>query len=220
MDVVELLVEKDKQWLLALNNGHDAFSDIFWWNVSLTWPWLFALVVLAYFFVKRKRWEAIGILCALALCVALADQLSSGVIKPMVERFRPTHEPSLAGLVETVKGYEGGRYGFVSSHAANTFAVALFVTLVTRCASLSVTLFLWAALTCYSRVYLGVHYPGDILFGSFVGLFSGWTCYALLKKIRPAALSGVTFSKTEGWLTAAVLIVTFFAMAAIAFVSM
>lgn len=216
MEVVDFLVEKDKEWLLVLNNGHNVFEDNFWWSVSLTWPWLFALVVLVFVLVRSKSWEALWVLGGLALCVALADQLSSGLIKPLVERFRPTHEPTLQGLVETVRGYEGGSYGFVSSHAANTFGVAAFLTLVTRRKVLAVTLFGWAVLTCYSRIYLGVHYPGDIICGALIGAASGWLAYIMLRKVRNKAVNEGEMSKKESWIAAMSLVLTTLIMAIVA----
>ena len=120
------------------------------------------------------------ILAGFAVAVGLSDFISSGIIKPWVSRLRPTHEPALAGMLHLVNGYTGGMYGFVSSHAANTMACALLFSLLYRNKYATVALMLWVALNCYSRMYLGVHYPGDIIGGLLVGTsFAGLT-YAVL----------------------------------------
>ena len=95
----------------------------------------------------------------LALSILLADQFSSSFCKPYFARFRPAQDPLLMYLVDVVDGYRGGRYGFISSHAANTFAVCIFLALLVRNVWMTFSLVLWAALCSYSRIYLGVHYP-------------------------------------------------------------
>ena len=120
----------------------------------------------------------------LALTVLVADQVSSGLIKHLVERLRPTHDPSLENAVHVINGYRGGLYGFVSSHAANFFAVSTLVALVMRHRVVTLGLFTWAVLQCYSRVYLGVHYPGDILGGIVVGVLAGLLVWFLMRWIE------------------------------------
>ena len=115
------------------------------------------------------------------MAVGLSDFVSSGLIKPWVCRLRPTHEPALAGMVHLVNGYTGGMYGFVSSHAANTMACALLFSLLYKNKYATIGLILWVALNCYSRMYLGVHYPGDIIGGLLVGALLAVLVYALLR---------------------------------------
>ena len=117
------------------------------------------------------------------MAVGLSDFVSSGLIKPWVCRLRPTHEPALAGMVHLVNGYTGGLYGFVSSHAANTMACALLFSLLYRNRYATVGLMLWVALNCYSRMYLGVHYPGDIIGGLLVGAVLATLTYAALRRL-------------------------------------
>ncbi len=214
----EYWIEKDKALLVAMNNGHTELGNNVWWVVSQTSTWVPVLLVLTGIIVYRKRWEALWIVGGIAFAILLADQLSSSIIKPMVERLRPTHEPSLEGMVETVNGYEGGMYGFVSSHAANCFAVTMFLILLFQNSVLSVTMVTWTLATCYSRVYLGVHYPGDIVCGAMIGILCGWLSYSLLKKIRWESLSVTNtgalktrngFVKSDGWLCAMSMIITF-----------
>ncbi|MBO4593820.1 MAG: phosphatase PAP2 family protein, partial [Bacteroidaceae bacterium] len=104
----------------------------------------------------------------------------SGFCKPFFHRFRPSHEPALEGLVDLVNDRRGGLYGFISSHAANTFAVCTFVALYLRRHLATLTLILWACLSSYSRIYLGLHYPGDILAGALFGILTGLTMYGLM----------------------------------------
>jgi undecaprenyl-diphosphatase len=106
--------------------------------------------------------------CA-GLCVFLAGSLNDLFVKPWVARWRPSRDPEIAMLVDVVNGYRGGRYGFFSSHAANTFSLAIFFTLLVRSKVLSVAMILWSLLNCWTRLYLGVHFPGDILCGLLWG---------------------------------------------------
>ena len=120
----------------------------------------------------------------LVLALLVADQVSSGLIKQIVERLRPTHDPSMESMLHVVNGYRGGMYGFVSSHAANSIAVATLFSLIMRHRLVAVSLFTWAVLQCYSRMYMGVHYPGDILGGIVVGLLAGWLVWGLMRWLQ------------------------------------
>ena len=139
------------------------------------------LLVLLYILLKNRPWrEVLFAVISIALVVLIADRFSSGVCKPLFHRFRPSHEPLLEGLVDLVNDRRGGLYGFISSHAANTFGVAFFLFLYLRRRVLSLTVFLWASLSSYSRIYLGLHYPGDILAGALCGIATGTLCFFLM----------------------------------------
>jgi undecaprenyl-diphosphatase len=162
--------------------------DAAMWLVSQakTWIWLYILLValIAY---KYREWKIVLlILMGFGIAVGLSDWLCSGVIKPMVCRLRPTHEPAI-GPLHLVHGYVGGRYGFCSSHAANTMSVALLFSLLYRRKIATFVMMSWVALNCYSRMYLGVHYPSDIIVGLLVGaLWAVFVWLALQRWLRAA----------------------------------
>ena len=157
--------------LLWINGHWNEGLDLFFWYISKasTWIPLYVLLVglLAW---KYRNWRTVLIiLIGFGVAVGLSDYLCSGIFKPLVCRLRPTHEPALEGMVHLVRGYTGGLYGFCSSHAANTMSVGLLFSLLYRNKIATAGLMTWVALNCYSRMYLGVHYPTDIICGLLVG---------------------------------------------------
>ena len=182
--MLEYLNDIDTDALLAVNGLHDMFQDAFWWMVSAKWSSALLLLALVWILLHQNRRHALLMLVMLAFTVLVADQVSSGLIKHLVERLRPTHDPSLDNMVHLINGYRGGMYGFVSSHAANFFAVATLLSFVMRHRLVTCSLFTWALLQCYSRVYLGVHYPGDIMGGIVVGVLAGWLLWCLMRWIQ------------------------------------
>lgn len=170
----------DTELLLYINQCNNALLDGVMVKFSDTLTWLLLLLVVIFVVLRdRPVKEALCILLGIGLCVLLADQISSSLIKPWVSRFRPTHDPEIMFMVSHITG-RGGLYGFVSSHAANTFAVATFLSLVFRHMPTTVSLLVWASIVGYSRIYLGVHFPLDVLFGALLGVVIGVLIYALL----------------------------------------
>ena len=185
MDIIADLITKDTNLFLFLNSFHNEFFDSFMAIVSGKIIWIPFYAAIFYAAIRRWKKESIWVILALILCIVLADQVASGVLKDWVQRPRPSHEPIIDGLVHLVNGYKGGAFGFASSHAANAFALAMLSSLVFRQRLYGFFVFLWAALIAYSRIYLGVHYPGDILAGIIIGLLSALILYFVLILIRP-----------------------------------
>ncbi len=183
--MVEKILVYERDLFFMLNGSDSPFLDRFMWLYSGKAVWLplaaFILIVLLY----KKKWrESILILLAIVLVVTFCDQFASHVCKPIFTRFRPTHHPDFMDQVKTVFDYRGGKYGFISSHAANAFGFATFMSLLFRYRLFTWTIFLWAALTAYTRVYLGVHFISDIVPGAIAGVFFGWLVYWLYVKVR------------------------------------
>lgn len=180
--MLERLQQLDNTVFLALNGSDSAFWDAYMWLVSSTLTWIPVFLMLLFIIAKNSNARRmVLIVVALALVILLADRLSSGLLKPLFQRLRPTHTITFMHTIDTVFGYQGGRYGFVSSHAANTFSVFIFLSLLFRNRLMTFSLLCWAVLSSYSRVYLGVHYPGDILCGAFLGLLVGVLVYFIYK---------------------------------------
>lgn len=176
--MLEYLVHLDTTLTLMINGSHQLWLDGFAMAVTSTVTWLPALLVFLYVVIRHGEMkEILLVMLAVGLCVLLADQIASGIVKPLVRRPRPAVDPLLMLDVNVVNGYRGGAYGFFSSHAANTFAVATYVSLLIRRRGLTIVLVAWALLNCWSRVYLGVHYVGDILCGTVCGICVGWFVY-------------------------------------------
>jgi undecaprenyl-diphosphatase len=174
-----MLERIDLQLFLFLNSFHSLFWDQVMYAISSVIIWVpLYLVILIYLGNAYKR-KFIIILLFIVLAVTLTDQISVQLFKNVVQRLRPCHEPSLQGQVHLVNGVCGGMYGFVSSHAANSFNVALISLLFIRKRWYTISIILWAAVVGYSRIYLGVHYPGDVICGSILGAVIGWSIFKL-----------------------------------------
>jgi undecaprenyl-diphosphatase len=175
------LLTLDKNITLFINSCHSPFFDNFFYIYTQTWTWLPAIFILLVWVWRKWGIRSLYVVAGIALCILLADQISSSLLKPLVARLRPTHNPEIADLIHTVNGYRGGLYGFVSSHAANAATFVTFTALVFRNRIYTIFLSLWALLTAYSRVYLGVHYVGDVFCGALIGVLVGVGVYFLLK---------------------------------------
>ena len=176
------MVEIDRSIFVFINSLNSPFFDEVMRVVSMKAVWIPLYLLIIYLLVVRYKAKTLIILLFAVLLVVITDQLTE-LIKNTVERLRPCHDPALEGIVHLVRGRCGGLYGFVSGHAANTFGVAAFSAPLVRKKWYSWMIFLWAALVSYSRVYLGVHYPGDILGGAILGMTTGFVLVYIVRKI-------------------------------------
>jgi undecaprenyl-diphosphatase len=177
----ESLKEIDQSLFLAINEANAPLADVFFWLVSEGWIFAPFLIMIAVSIVKIKRFKYfITSLLLITLLIVATDQ-TANVAKKSIKRYRPTHHIVIKDKVHIVHDYRGGQYGFYSSHAANTFGVAMFLFLVVNWIKKSYRylIFLWPLLVGYSRIYLGVHYPSDILIGALTGLLWGFIFYRL-----------------------------------------
>lgn len=165
------LSDIDARLLLIVNGAHSPFFDAVMWCISGRWIWLPFYAVLAYLLFRRMSWKRASLcLVTIGLIILAADQTCATLIRPEIGRLRPANlNNPLSSFVHVVNGYRGGRYGFPSCHAANTFALAVFMSLVIRHKWFTVMMFSWAFVVSYSRMYLGVHYFGDLFCGATIG---------------------------------------------------
>lgn len=165
------LSDIDARLLLIVNGAHSPFFDSVMWCISGRWVWVPFYAVLAYLLFRRMSWKRASIcLVTIGLIILAADQTCATLIRPEIGRLRPANlNNPLSSFVHVVNGYRGGRYGFPSCHAANTFALAVFMSLVIRHKWFTVMMFSLAFVVSYSRMYLGVHYFGDLFCGATIG---------------------------------------------------
>ncbi len=172
----------DRPLMLVLNfdGGSVLDSLAVAFSSRLIWvPWAL-LLVYNLLSVRKMGWRrTVVVVVWMAVVVTLCDQVSSSLLKPLVGRLRPSHDADVCGMLHYVGSYRGGLYGFVSSHAANAFGAATFASFVVGKRVFAVSIFVFSALVAYSRIYLGVHYPGDVLGGCLLGVFTGVFCYRM-----------------------------------------
>lgn len=172
--MLEQLQTWDKQLLVFLNQFHTPALDTAAYYLTKTEFWIPLYAYLLFLVFRDFHQGGWWVLAGIVIALVITDQVTSSIMKPYFMRLRPSHEPSLEGIIHIVNNYRGGLYGFASSHAANTLGTALFFFLLFRDRYRYVwLLFVWAAVMSYTRIYLGVHYPGDILTGWLVGFAGG-----------------------------------------------
>jgi undecaprenyl-diphosphatase len=183
---MEEIIQFDKQLLLMVNGSDSVFLDYVVLTLTNAKTWIPLYLSLFYVVVMthKPNWrDILLILTAAGLCVLLAGTIDDTIVKPLVARWRPTHDPEIGMLVDVVNDYRGGNYGFFSAHASNTFSIALFFSLLMRHRLFVIFMVCWSLINCWTRMYLGVHYPGDITVGLLWGAIVGYSVYRLYCRI-------------------------------------
>ncbi|WP_333616036.1 phosphatase PAP2 family protein [Bacteroides pyogenes] len=184
-ELIQNLSETDTAVFLFLNGFHNSFWDQFMSAFTGKLIWIPMYATILYVLFRNFHWKtALCYIAAIALTIGFADQMCNGVIRPLAERLRPSGEGSpIAELVHIVDGKRGGGFGFPSCHASNSFGLAFFVVCLFRRKWLSIFILLWAFTNSYTRLYLGLHYPGDLLAGALIGILGAGVFYLIASRI-------------------------------------
>ncbi len=170
----------EENLFFLINGSHNHFFDSIMWLFSSMKTWIPFAIIIIFYIVYKKSWkQCFSVLIAIVIVFVLCDQFSSHIIKPLFARPRPTHYPGIMEHVQILKGYTGGKYGFISGHATNSFGFAVFSTLLFRNKMYGIVIFIWAIIMSYSRIYLGVHFVSDIAGGIISGIILGGCVYGL-----------------------------------------
>ena len=200
--LLSTLEQLDKQMLLAVNGSESRYLDRLVLTLTHGATWIPLYISLFYLVLRNNNSlkRVLSVLFAAGLCYLLAGAVDDGIIKPLVARWRPTHDPEIGLMVDIVDGYRGGKYGFFSAHASNTFSIAILFCWIVRSRLLTTALIIWSFTNCWTRLYLGVHYPGDILVGLIWGGVSSSLVYFLyhftLDRNRPRQIRLNQYTRT------------------------
>ena len=183
--ILDVLQDIDRELLLAVNGSDSLYLDRVVRTLTNGLAWIPLYLSMFYLVVKNNDnfRRLLFLLGGVAVCYLLAGAVDDGIVKPLVARWRPTHDPQIGALVDVVDGYRGGKYGFFSAHACNTMSIATYFCWIARSRRLSITLVIWSLVNCWTRLYLGVHFPGDILVGLIWGVTVGTGVYFLYRRI-------------------------------------
>ena len=196
--MLDHLIDLDRWLLLAVNGSTSLYIDGLVKTLTTAATWIPLYIALFYMVMKNNNSVAkiafiVGCAC---LCYLFAGALDDGIVKPMVARWRPTHDPVIGWQVDVVNGYRGGNYGFFSAHASNTFSLAVFFSLLVRSRLLTTALVAWSLLNCWTRLYLGVHFPGDILVGLLWGGIVGSAVYYFYRRMMRRYATDMNYVST------------------------
>lgn len=195
----QTLIDLDKQLLLWFNGSPSLYLDTLVRTLTNALTWIPFYLTLFFVVIKNNEnvQKILLVVGSAALCVVLAGTIDDTIVKPTVARWRPTHDPQIGLLVDIVDGYRGGNYGFFSAHAANTFSIAIFFWWLVRSRLLTCAMVIWSLTNCWTRLYLGVHYLGDILVGLCWGAFAGCVAYWFYQRIARRFSTGMNFTSTH-----------------------
>ncbi len=184
-ELLNELKHLDTELLLAVNGMRLPFLDSFMWLVSGKIIWAPLYAALLYTIIRNYNWRIVlGCLATIVVIILFTDCFTSQVVRPFFARMRPSNPDNpLCQFIHVVDGYRGGSYGFPSAHSSNCWGLAFFITFLFRSSWLARFMWIWAVLVCYSRLYLGVHYPGDILMGMFMGAIGAGAVFYLFSRI-------------------------------------
>lgn len=186
-EAVNNMLPYERELFFALNGSDSTYWDNLMWTVTGRWIWVPVVLMLLYaLFYKKSFKQSLLVLLTIVIVITLCDQVASSIFKPLFHRFRPTHHPDFEQWVDMVNGYRSGLYGFISSHAANSFGLATFLALLFRNKWFTAVILFWALLNSYSRIYLGVHFVSDIVVGALVGsliAYGAYIGYCYLRKM-------------------------------------
>lgn len=179
------LIEIDRQLLLAFNGSGSLFVDSLVLVLTNAYTWIAFYLALTYLVIKNNgKWNQIMlIVLASGLCILLSSLGAETVVKPYVARLRPSLDPSICNMLHLAKGYTATGYSFFSAHAANTFSIAVFFSLLVRSRVFTIFMMSWSLLNAWTRLYLGVHYPSDVIVGLAYGAFVGMMFYLIFLKL-------------------------------------
>ena len=201
--MIEFLQDIDRELLLGINGSDSLYLDRLVRTLTNGLTWIPLYLSLFYMVMKNNDnfRRLLLVLGGAGLCILLAGTVDDVIVKPLVARWRPTHDPQIGILVDIVDGYRGGKYGFFSAHASNTMSIATFFCWLARSRRLSITLVIWSLVNCWTRMYLGVHFPGDILVGLIWGITVGTGVYFLYRRLTrgmymPRNLNPVQYTTT------------------------
>jgi undecaprenyl-diphosphatase len=196
------LADWDTAAFLLLNGLHSPLVDTVMRQVSSPWVLVPIHLLVLVVLLRRRSWRTRGTLLAVLLLVVAIDLAGAHLIKDLAQRPRPSQEESLAGVIHLLGGRRSGTYGFASTHTAYAFALATYAWLVLRRSRLTLLVFAWAALVGYSRIYIGLHYPGDVLAGAFWGATAAaavcWAAVRLGRRSLAGPVSAAPRSQPAG----------------------